>query len=75
MAQIRDLIVRLNGEGMSILLVEQNAAMALSVAEHGYVLETGRIAIDKPAAELRATDEVRNFYLGLRRGRTRSSGR
>ena len=64
-AQIRDLITRLNEDGMSILLVEQNAAMALSVAEHGYVLETGRIAIDKPAAELRATDEVRNFYLGL----------
>jgi branched-chain amino acid transport system ATP-binding protein len=65
-AQIRDLIVRLNEEGTSILLVEQNAAMALSIAEHGYILETGRIALDKPAAELRADDEVREFYLGLR---------
>jgi branched-chain amino acid transport system ATP-binding protein len=65
-AQIRDLIVRLNQEGTSILLVEQNAAMALSIAAHGYVLETGRIALDKPAAELRADDEVREFYLGLR---------
>ena len=64
--QIRDLIVRLNGEGTSILLVEQNAAMALSVATHGYVMETGRIALDKPAAELRADDDVREFYLGLR---------
>ena len=65
-AQIRDLIVRLNEEGTSILLVEQNAAMALSIAEHGYVLETGRIALDKPAAALRADDDVREFYLGLR---------
>jgi branched-chain amino acid transport system ATP-binding protein len=63
--QIRDLIVRLNQEGTSILLVEQNAAMALSIAEHGYVLETGRIALDKPAAALRADDDVREFYLGL----------
>jgi branched-chain amino acid transport system ATP-binding protein len=65
-AQIRDLIVRLNDEGTAILLVEQNAAMALSIADHGYVLETGRIAIDKPAAALRADDDVREFYLGLR---------
>jgi branched-chain amino acid transport system ATP-binding protein len=70
--QIRDLIVRLNGEGTSILLVEQNAAMALSVATHGYVMETGRIALDKPAAELRADDDVREFYLGLREGTTTS---
>jgi branched-chain amino acid transport system ATP-binding protein len=63
--QIRDLIVRLNQEGTSILLVEQNAAMALSIAEHGYVLETGSIALDKPAASLRADDDVREFYLGL----------
>ena len=68
--QIRDLIVRLNEEGTSILLVEQNAAMALSVADHGYVLETGRIVLDKPAAALRADDEVREFYLGLREGET-----
>jgi branched-chain amino acid transport system ATP-binding protein len=71
-AQIRDLIVRLNQEGTSILLVEQNAAMALSIADHGYVLETGRIALDKPAAALRADDDVREFYLGLRKEGTRS---
>jgi branched-chain amino acid transport system ATP-binding protein len=73
--QIRDLIVRLNEEGTSILLVEQNAAMALSVADHGYVLETGRIALDKPAAALRADDAVREFYLGLREGETTTSFR
>jgi branched-chain amino acid transport system ATP-binding protein len=71
-SQIRDLIVRLNHEGTAILLVEQNAAMALSVAHHGYVLETGGIALDKPAAALRADDDVREFYLGLREEGTRS---
>jgi branched-chain amino acid transport system ATP-binding protein len=71
-AQIRDLIVRLNREGTAILLVEQNAAMALAIADHGYVLETGRIALDKPAAALRADDDVREFYLGLRDEGTRS---
>jgi branched-chain amino acid transport system ATP-binding protein len=71
--QIRDLIVRLNQEGTSILLVEQNAAMALSIAEHGYVLETGTVALDKSAASLRADDDVREFYLGLREeGATKS---
>jgi branched-chain amino acid transport system ATP-binding protein len=74
-AQIRDLIVRLNEEGTAILLVEQNAAMALSIAEHGYVLETGRIALDKPAAALRADDDVREFYLGLREEGTARSFR
>jgi branched-chain amino acid transport system ATP-binding protein len=65
-AQIRDLIVRLNEDGTGILLVEQNAAMALAIADHGYVLETGRVALDKPAAALSADDEVRKLYLGLR---------
>jgi branched-chain amino acid transport system ATP-binding protein len=73
--QIRDMIVRLNEEGTSILLVEQNAAMALSVADHGYVMETGRIVLDKPAAALRADDAVREFYLGLREGETTTSFR
>jgi branched-chain amino acid transport system ATP-binding protein len=49
--------------------------MALSIAEHGYILETGSIAIDKPAAALRADDEVREFYLGLREEGTTTSFR
>jgi len=65
--QIRDLIVRINREGTSVLLVEQNANMALSIADHGYVLETGKIVMDKPAAELREDEDVREFYLGLRK--------
>ena len=64
--QLRDLIVQINEDGTSVLLVEQNATMALSIATHGYVLETGRVVMDKPADELRADDDIREFYLGLR---------
>ena len=63
--QIRDEIVRINREGTTVLLVEQNAAMALSIAAYGYVLEMGRIVLAKPAAALRANEDVREFYLGL----------
>jgi branched-chain amino acid transport system ATP-binding protein len=63
--QIRDLIVDINKQGMSVLLVEQNANMALSIAEHGYVMETGKIVMDKPAAELLEDEDVKEFYLGM----------
>jgi branched-chain amino acid transport system ATP-binding protein len=63
--QIRDLIVEINASGTTVLLVEQNATMALSIAEHGYVMENGKIVMDKPAAELLADSDVREFYLGL----------
>jgi branched-chain amino acid transport system ATP-binding protein len=64
-AQIRDIIVEINRQGTGVLLVEQNATMALSIAHHGYVMETGRAVMDRPAAELLADDDVREFYLGL----------
>jgi branched-chain amino acid transport system ATP-binding protein len=64
--QIRDLIVDINQQGTSVLLVEQNANMALSIASHGYVMETGKVVMDKPAAVLREDEDVREFYLGLR---------
>ncbi|MFP4636266.1 MAG: ABC transporter ATP-binding protein [Nitriliruptoraceae bacterium] len=64
--QIRDLIVEINQQGTSVLLVEQNANMALSIASHGYILETGKVVMDKPADVLREDDDVREFYLGLR---------
>jgi branched-chain amino acid transport system ATP-binding protein len=64
--RIRDLIVNINRAGTSVLLVEQNANMALSIADHGYILETGKVVMDKPAAELREDEDVREFYLGLR---------
>lgn len=56
---------RLKGEGRTLLLVEQNARAALSLADYGYVLETGRIVIEGPAAELRESDLVRKAYLGV----------
>lgn len=64
--QIRDLIVEINRQGTAVLLVEQNAMMALSIAAHGYVMETGKVVLDAPASELLADDDVREFYLGLR---------
>lgn len=63
--QIRDLVLEINDQGVTVLLVEQNAAMALGVAEHGYILETGKVVMDKPAKELLEDDDVKEFYLGL----------
>ena len=62
--QIRDLIVQINAGGTGVLLVEQNATMALSIASHGYVMETGKIVLDKPSGELLADEDIREFYLG-----------
>lgn len=62
---IRDLIVMINEQGTSVLLVEQNATMALSIADRGYVLENGRVVLDKPASELLEDDDVKEFYLGI----------
>jgi branched-chain amino acid transport system ATP-binding protein len=62
--EIFDIIQRINAQGTSILLVEQNAAMALSVANRGYVLETGRIALEGSARELLENPQVRAAYLG-----------
>ena len=63
--QIRDIIVEINRQGTGVLLVEQNAMMALSIADHGYIMETGKVVMDRPAAELAQDDDVREFYLGL----------
>jgi branched-chain amino acid transport system ATP-binding protein len=61
---IFDTIVKLNQQGITILLVEQNAAMALQVANRGYVLETGSIALEGPGKELLTNERVRKTYLG-----------
>ena len=63
--QIFDVIRDLNRQGMSVLLVEQNARMALKVAHRGYVLETGRIVVSGTSAELADNDDVQRAYLGL----------
>ncbi|CAN5292326.1 ABC transporter ATP-binding protein [soil metagenome] len=70
--QIRDLIVEINAQGVTVLLVEQNAMMALGVAEHGYIMETGKVVMDKPARELLEDDDVKEFYLGLAEEGTKS---
>ena len=62
--QIFDIIKELNESGVTILLVEQNARMALSIANRGYVLETGRIVTAASAAELLEDEAVRRAYLG-----------
>ncbi len=63
--QIRDIIVDINSQGTSVLLIEQNAMMALSVADYGYVLETGKVVMDGEAKKLLADEDVKEFYLGL----------
>jgi len=64
--EIFAIIQRLRADGMTILLVEQNARMALEVADHGYVMELGRIVIEDSAAALRDDPTIQEFYLGVR---------
>jgi branched-chain amino acid transport system ATP-binding protein len=59
-------IKRLNTErGLTVLVIEQNARRALEVADHGYIMEQGRIVLEGPAAEMRENPDVKEFYLGL----------
>ena len=58
------LVEQINEGGTGVLLVEQNATMALSIASHGYVMENGKIVLDKPSGELLADEDIREFYLG-----------
>ena len=62
--EIFSIIQRINREGVTVLLVEQNANKDLGIAEYGYVLETGRIALEDKAASLLQNDHVRRSYLG-----------
>ncbi len=73
---IFDIIKRINREeGTTILLVEQNARMALSVAQHGYILEVGRMVMDDTTERLRENEDVQEFYLGIREEGIRGSRR
>ncbi len=64
--EIFEIIRRINQEeGVSILLVEQNATMALELAEYGYVMENGRIVLDGDAEKLKNNEDIQEFYLGL----------
>jgi branched-chain amino acid transport system ATP-binding protein len=62
---IFDIIKKLNEQGTTILLVEQNALMALSIAHRGYVLQTGEITVSDSAGELRNNKAVQKAYLGI----------
>lgn len=65
--EIFAIIARVNAEeGVSMLLVEQNARMALETAHHGYVLEVGRIVMADTCARLRESKDIQEFYLGAR---------
>ncbi len=62
--RIAGVVREINAQGTAVLLVEQNAGMALSLAAHAYVLEVGEIGLSGAAAELARTDAVRRLYLG-----------
>jgi len=62
--QIFDTIRAINLQGVTVLLVEQNAAMALDISERGYVLETGNVILEGKAGDLGSSDQVRQAYLG-----------
>ena len=75
-AEIFDIIARLNREqGLTILLVEQNANVALKVSQRGYVMEVGGMVMDGPSDHLLESDDIKEFYLGKKeegiRGRRR----
>ncbi|MGX5803223.1 ABC transporter ATP-binding protein [Bradyrhizobium sp. Arg314] len=63
--QVAELIRRIRDEGVSIVLVEQNAQMALDLADYAYVLEGGKVRLEGPAATLRTSNLVREAYLGI----------
>ncbi|HYO61782.1 MAG TPA: ABC transporter ATP-binding protein, partial [Actinomycetota bacterium] len=62
--RVFDVIAEINSEGVPVLLIEQNAQMALSAASRGYVIETGEIVLDDDAKKLLGNDQVRKAYLG-----------
>src|SRR5262249_57172461 len=74
--EIFDIIVRINREQhVTVLLVEQNANMALHTADYGYVLEVGRIVMEDTCARLREKDDIKEFYLGMKEESVRGTRR
>ena len=71
--EIFEIVKNLNrNEGVSFLLAEQNTHMALKYAQHGYILENGRVVMDGPAAALAENADVKEFYLGIAEGKRKS---
>lgn len=73
--EIFTLLASLKSSGLSLLIVEQNAQAALSLADHGYVMESGRVVLEGPAEQLRANEDIREFYLGVNHSGERKSYR
>lgn len=74
--EIFEIVVRINREqGTTILLVEQNANMALNAADYGYVLENGRIVMEDTCARLREKEDIKEFYLGMKEEGVRADRR
>jgi branched-chain amino acid transport system ATP-binding protein len=74
--EIFDIITRINREqGVTVLLVEQNANMALHIADYGYVLEVGRIVMEDTCARLLEKDDIKEFYLGVKEAGVRGTRR
>ena len=74
--EIFEIVVRINRErGTTLLLVEQNAHMALNVADYGYVLENGRIVMEDTCERLREKDDIKEFYLGMKEAGARGDRR
>ena len=74
--EIFEIVVRINRErGTTILLVEQNANMALNAADYGYVLENGRIVMEDTCAKLREKEDIKEFYLGMKEEGVRADRR
>ena len=63
--EVRDIIVEINKQGTAVLLIEQNARMALSIADHGYIMETGKMVMEGDPTRLLKDEDVKEFYLGL----------
>ena len=66
--RMAEIIVEINRQGTAVLLIEQNAHMALSIANHGYVMENGKMVMDGEASKLQDDEDVQEFYLGLMAG-------
>ena len=74
--EIFNIVIRINRErGTTILLVEQNANMALNAADHGYVMENGRIVMEDTCERLREKDDIKEFYLGMKEAGARGERR
>ncbi len=73
--EVRSIILSVRSQfGAAVLLVEQNATLALAVADRGYIMQNGRIVAEGAIEDLRTLDLVRETYLGNRQGRSRSPG-